>query len=102
MGRAQTLAVEVVLRAEPIEDDATRRDFALGGNRQHFVDPAAELGVDDHLGQHSAHRAIELEGGSGELLAGDDGDRERVDVQLGGRRRDQRDLHGLLSVKGRT
>src|SRR5256885_1938640 len=58
--------------------------------------------ISSSISRRSGACPVELEGGSGELLAGDDWDRERVDVQLGGRRRDQRNLHGLLSVKGRT
>jgi hypothetical protein len=94
-------AHQVVERPEPVQDHATRRDLALSGDRQHFMDPAAELGVDDHLGEHATQRAVELEGGRSQLLARDDGNGEGVDVQLGGGHRDERDLHGALSVSER-
>ena len=98
MRRTHALAVEVVRGAEAIKDHAARADLALGRDRQDFVDAAAELGVDDHLGEDAPQRPVELESGAGEALAGRNRDREGVDVQLGGGRRDQADLHG--SFKG--
>jgi len=98
MGGAHALPVEVVDGAKAVEDHAARPDLALSGDGQHLVDAAAELGVDHHLREHAAHRSIELGGRIGELLSGGDRDRERVDVQLGGARRDQADLHGALKV----
>src|SRR5438094_5374150 len=99
VGGPEPLAIEVVQRAEPVEDHAPRLDLALGGDRQHLVDAAAELGVGDHLAEDAAHRLIERLRRLAERLSGRDGDRERVDVQRGRRRRDEADLHGGLMVK---
>ena len=90
----QALAVQVVHGAEAVEDHAAGGDAALNRNWQHLMNAASELGVDDHLGQNAAYGLVQLEGGARELLAGGDGYREGVDVQLGGGRRDQADLHG--------
>ena len=96
VGGAKTLTVQVVYSAESIQNHAPRGDAALRRDGQHLMDPRPELRVDHHLAQHAAHCSIELERCARQPLAGGYRDREGVDVQLGGGRRDQADLHGSL------
>ena len=98
VGRAKALPVQVVERAEPVQDHATRGHLALRRDGQDLVDASAELGVGHHLPQDAAHGAVEVLGPGAQRLPGRDRDRERVDVQLGGGRRDQGYLHGRLRV----
>ncbi len=98
VGRPQPLAVKVLGGPDSIEDHAPGRRPAVRRHGKNLVDAAAKLCAGDHVGQHSAERFVQVESAARQALTGGDRNRQRVDRELRGRRRDQADLHGRLSV----
>src|ERR1700680_1560017 len=98
MGGAQPLAVQVLGSANPVEDHAARPGLALCWYGKHLVNATSELGACDHVGQHAAECLVEVQSAAREPLAGGDGNRQRVDVEIGGRRRNEAYSHLVLSL----
>jgi hypothetical protein len=98
MGGTQPLAVQVLGSPNPVEDHAARPGLALCWYGKHLVNAASELGACDHVGQNAAECLVKVESAAREPLAGGDGNRQRVDGEIGGRGRNQAYLHWPLSV----
>jgi len=64
VSRAQPLAVDIVNRAEAVQDQAARCDAPVGGHRQDLVDPSLELAAAEQLRQEAAQCPIEIDCGS--------------------------------------
>ena len=93
MGDPQALTVEVLGGAQAIEQQPAGADPARGGHRQDLVDAAAVLAAGRHLAHDPAQRGVDLERRPAGLLARRDRYRQRVDLELRGRGRRQRDSH---------
>ncbi len=82
VGEAQPLAVQVRPRPEAEQEHTTRGDPARGVEWEHLVDAAAVLAAVEGLPDQAAQGLVEVGGGTGQGLARNHRDGDRVHLQL--------------------